>query len=82
MSSAGAGRGSSPWKSEDEFRRRGARKFALEVAVDNVGAVKTYLDSGYRIKLTIKDYYSRGRSAYYMEKETHMEGRRRKVRVS
>ena len=67
---------------EDEFRRRGACKFTLEVAVDNAGAVKTYLDSGYHIKLTIRDYYSRGRSAYYMEKETHMEGRRRKVRVS
>ena len=67
---------------EEEFCRRGATTFALEVAVDNASAVKTYLKNGYRIKLTIRDYYSHGRSAYYMEKEAHMEGRRRKVRVS
>ena len=67
---------------ENEFRRRGVMIFALEVAVDNAAAVKTYLNNGYRIRLTIRDYYSRGRSAYYMEKDIAMEGSRRKVRVS
>lgn len=67
---------------EREFRRRGFTRFVLEVAVDNEAAVKTYVANGYRIRGTIKDYYSRGRSAYCMEKDVTMEGRRTKVRVS
>ncbi|UCE81343.1 MAG: GNAT family N-acetyltransferase [Methanobacteriota archaeon] len=67
---------------EEEFRRRGVTRFTLEVAVDNATAVRTYLANGYRIVSEISDYYSRGRSAYNMEKDVTMEGRRTKVRVS
>ncbi len=67
---------------EKEFRRRGITRFTLEVAVDNTVAVQTYLSNGYVIKCTLKDYYSRGRGAYLMEKDVTMEGNRVKVKVS
>lgn len=67
---------------EGEFRKRGATRFTLEAAMDNTAAIRTYLSNGYRIRCTINDYYSRGRNAYYMEKDVTMEGKRTKVRVS
>lgn len=67
---------------EKELRKRGVTRFMLEVAVDNKPAVRTYISNGYVIKCTIKDYYSRGRAAYFMEKDVTMEGKRVKIKVS
>jgi len=67
---------------EREFRKRGVTRFTLEVAIDNKPAVRTYISNGYVIMCTMKDYYSRGRGAYFMEKDITMEGKRVKVKVS
>jgi ribosomal-protein-alanine N-acetyltransferase len=67
---------------EKEFRGRGITKFTLEAAVDNKPAVRTYISNGYVIKCIMKDYYSRGRGAYFMEKDVTMDGKRVKVKVS
>lgn len=68
--------------SEEELRRRGVATAILEVDVGNESAVGLYVSNGYGIKGTIEDYYSRGRDAYYMEKEIAMKGRRVRVRPS
>lgn len=67
---------------EEEFVRRGFTRFALEVASDNIAAIRTYTSIGYRIEGAIKDYYSHGRNAFYMEKDLTMDGRKTKVKVS
>ena len=67
---------------EEEFVSRGFTRFALEVASDNAAAIRAYTSSGYRIQGAIKDYYSHGRSAFYMEKDMTMDGRKTKVKVS
>jgi ribosomal protein S18 acetylase RimI-like enzyme len=66
---------------EKEFHRRGVRRFMLEVAVDNDEAVKLYEACGYQISAVIEGYYSSGKDAYIMEKNSTMEGRRVKVKV-
>ena len=68
--------------SEGELRIRGIGTAVLEVDVDNESAVKLYTSHGYEVKGTMKDYYSRGRDAFYMEKDIAMRGRRVKVRPS
>lgn len=67
---------------EGELRTRGVGTAVLEVDVDNESAVKLYISHGYEIKGTMKDYYSRGRDAFYMEKDIAMRGRRVRVRPS
>jgi ribosomal protein S18 acetylase RimI-like enzyme len=68
--------------SEDELRTRGVGTAVLEVDVDNESAVKLYVSHGYDVKGTMRDYYSRGRDAFYMEKDIAMRGRRVRVRPS
>jgi ribosomal protein S18 acetylase RimI-like enzyme len=67
---------------ENEFRARGITHFMLEVAVDNVEAIGIYEANGYRINSVIGGYYSRGKDAYFMEKDVTMQGRRVKVKPS
>lgn len=67
---------------EMEFRARGITHFLLEVAVENVDAIKLYEANGYRINNVIGGYYSRGKDAYLMEKDVAMEGRRVKISPS
>ncbi len=67
---------------ETEFRARGITQFLLEVAVDNIDAIKLYEANGYRISDIIGGYYSRGKDAYLMEKDVTMEGRRVRIRPS
>lgn len=68
--------------SEAELQRKGITRFALEVSVENTTAVEMYRSSGYSVKATIADYYGRGMSALYMEKDVTMKGKRTKVKVS
>ena len=68
--------------SEAELRKVGVTTFALEVSVHNSAAVDMYKSNGYSVKGTIVDYYGEGESAFYMEKEVTMRGRRTKVKVS
>lgn len=68
--------------SEEELRKRGVGTAVLEVDVGNESAVKLYASHGYEVKGTVRDYYSRGRDAFYMEKCIAMSGRRVKVRPS
>ncbi len=67
---------------EMEFRARGITHFLLEVAVDNIDAIKLYEANGYRINNVIGGYYSRGKDAYLMEKDVAMEGRRVRIKPS
>ena len=67
---------------EAEFRAIGITHFLLEVAVENVDAIKLYETNGYRINDVIGGYYSRGKDAYLMEKDVTMEGRRVRIRPS
>jgi len=67
---------------EMECRARGITHFLLEVAVDNVDAIKLSDADGYRINNVIGGYYSRGKDAYLMEKDVTMEGRRVRIRPS
>lgn len=68
--------------SEAEFRRMGITRFALEVSVQNATAVEMYRSSGYSVRSIIADYYGMGISAFYMEKDVTMKGKRTKVKVS
>ena len=68
--------------SEAELRKIGVTRFALEVSVHNSAAVDMYKSSGYSVKATIIDYYGKGKSAFYMEKDMTIRGRRTKVKVS
>ena len=68
--------------SEAELHKIGVTRFALEVSVHNSAAVDMYKSNGYSVKNTIVDYYGRGKSAFYMEKDVTMKGKRTKVKVS
>lgn len=68
--------------SEAELHKIGVTRFALEVSVHNSSAVDMYKSNGYHVKATIVDYYGKGKSALYMEKDLTMRGRRTKVKVS
>jgi len=39
---------------------KGIRKLSLEVRISNVAAINLYLQSGFKIKGLIRDYYTRG----------------------
>ncbi|MCC6025323.1 MAG: ribosomal protein S18-alanine N-acetyltransferase [Desulfurococcaceae archaeon] len=51
-----------------ECRSRGAKRAALEVAVDNEPALRLYSKLGFRVKEVIPKYYP-SRDAYLMERE-------------
>ncbi len=67
---------------EEEFRKRGITHFLLEVGVDNSDAVKLYETNGYISKGVISGYYSKGRDAFFMEKDVIMEGKKTRVKPS
>ncbi|UCE92089.1 MAG: GNAT family N-acetyltransferase [Methanobacteriota archaeon] len=68
--------------SESELRDRGASRFTLEVSVDNAAAIDMYRSNGYSVGSIIADYYEKGESALYMEKDLTMRGKRTSVKVS
>jgi ribosomal-protein-alanine N-acetyltransferase len=53
---------------EGACREEGVTLMSLEVAVRNVVALRLYLSQGYSIKGMVKDYYGRGKDAFYMER--------------
>lgn len=67
---------------EMEFRARGITHVLLEVAVENVDAIKLYEANGYRVNNVIGGYYSRGKDAYIMEKDVTVKGGRACVKPS
>lgn len=58
-------------ESEKIMGARGARKVSLEVETVNEPAMSLYLTRGYEIKGIIRNFYSAGRHAYYLEKSLH-----------
>jgi ribosomal-protein-alanine N-acetyltransferase len=56
-------------RAEEASIERGASLMALEVGMRNVVALRLYLSQGFGIKGIIKDYYGKGKDAFYMEKE-------------
>ncbi len=46
----------------------GIRRMTLEVNIFNVPGVNLYLHNGFRIVGVFKDYYGKGKDAYYMER--------------
>jgi len=53
---------------ENIFRKRGLRKYSLEVEVGNEPAISLYSSKGYHAVGVINDFYGLGRHAYCMEK--------------
>ena len=56
---------------EKRLAESGCRRVALEVAVDNAGAIAFYQRHGYSIARTIPRYYNRELDALEMEKTSH-----------
>lgn len=63
---------------ERESIGRGVSLMTLEVGMRNVVALRLYLSQGFDIGGIIRDYYGRGKDAFYMEKELTPGARRGK----
>jgi ribosomal-protein-alanine N-acetyltransferase len=53
---------------EEACVKKGVTAIGLEVGVSNVVALRLYFSQGYAIKGMIRDYYGKGKDAFYMER--------------